>query len=200
MNYCKYKGLSCQILAAAKGYMSLEITGVGAYSTFKHEPGKHIIQRVPPTETKGRVHTSVVTVTLSPIFTYTKSKLDMKEITIKTQRGSGPGGQHRNKTESAVKVTHTPTGMQVFIDTSRSQAANKEKALQILESRIDALKFQVIKDSYESAKASQHGGGGRTGKIRTYDFKDGAITDHRLGKQSGRIKDIMKGNLDILFQ
>lgn len=199
INYARSNGLSCSLLCAEHGRFAVEIQGKNVYSYFRNEPGKHIIQRIPPTEHKGRVHTSVVTVTLSPVFNYVKSKLNMKDINIKFQRGSGPGGQHRNKTESAVKVTHIPTGEQVFIDTSRSQADNKQKALQILESRLDARIYQEQKTSHEQLKSLQRGNGDRAGKIRTYDFKDGIIIDHRLGKQTGLIKDFMKGRMDVLF-
>lgn len=143
------------------------------------------------------MHTSIVVVGVLRVFAFTKPQLKEQDIKIQTQRGSGPGGQHRNKTDSAVRMTHIPTGLQVFID-GRDQHQNKTKARQILESRVYEHYLEIEKAKHNQHKKSQMADGGRTGKIRTYNFKNSTVTNHITGNSNTRIKEIMKGNLDLI--
>ena len=171
----------------------------GAYSRMKFESGVHRVQRVPETESGGRVHTSTATVAVLPQVDEVEFELDRKDLRIDTFRSSGAGGQHINKTSSAIRVTHIPTGMVVECQDQRSQLQNKEKALQILRSRLWQQKAQEQADSVSENRRSQVGTGMRNERIRTYNFPQGRVTDHRIGLTLYRIDSVMDGDLDEII-
>ena len=175
------------------------IEGAGAYARLKFESGVHRVQRVPDTETQGRIHTSTVTVAVLPELDEVEFRLDEKDLRIDVFRSSGAGGQKVNKTSSAIRVTHLPTGMVVECQDERSQYKNKDRALSILRSRL----YQIEKDKRDAAIAaerkSQVGTGMRNERIRTYNFPQGRVTDHRIGLTLYKIEAIMNGDLDELI-
>ncbi|MBQ2470694.1 MAG: PCRF domain-containing protein, partial [Ruminococcus sp.] len=172
------------------------IEGDGAYSRFKYESGVHRVQRVPETESQGRVHTSTTTVAVLPEAEDVELEIDPKDLKIDTFRSSGAGGQHINKTSSAIRVTHIPTGTVVECQDARSQYKNKDKALKVLKSRL--LKEKQDKQASEIAadRKSQVGTGDRSERIRTYNYPQGRLTDHRIGLTLYKLEDILNGNLD----
>lgn len=172
------------------GFISFIASGDGAKELFKDESGGHRWQRIPPTEKRGRVHTSTVTVAvLDP---NAKVKIDMNDVEIKTQRGSGPGGQHRNKTESCVTVVHKPTGETVRID-QRSQHRSRELALQVLRGRLNNQALQNVVSNRSKERKRQVGSGMRGDKVRTYRVRDNQVTDHRSG-QKWKLDSWLKGD------
>ena len=179
--------------------ISFVIEGQGAYSRFKFESGVHRVQRVPETETQGRVHTSTVTVAVLPEADETEYALDMNDVRIDVFRSSGAGGQKVNKTSSAIRVTHIPTGTVVECQDERSQYKNKDRALSILASRL----VQAERDKKAAERAdqrrSQVGTGMRNERIRTYNFPQGRVTDHRIGLTVYRIDAVMNGDLDEII-
>ena len=175
------------------------ITGQGAYSKMKYESGVHRVQRVPETETQGRIHTSTATVAVMPQAEEVDFALDMKDLRIDTFRSSGAGGQHINKTSSAIRVTHIPTGMVVECQNERSQFQNKDKALEILRSRLLAQKQKEQQDAINAQRQGQVGTGDRSEKIRTYNFPQDRCTDHRIGLTVHNLDKIMDGNLDEII-
>ena len=176
--------------------ISFMIEGDGAYSRFKYESGVHRVQRVPETESQGRVHTSTTTVAVLPEAEDVEFEIDPKDLKIDTFRSSGAGGQHINKTSSAIRVTHIPTGTVVECQDERSQYKNKDKALKVLKSRL--LKEKQDKQASEIAadRKSQVGTGDRSERIRTYNYPQGRLTDHRIGLTLYKLEDILNGNLD----
>ena len=172
------------------------VDGDGAYSRLKYESGVHRVQRVPETETQGRIHTSTATVAVMPQAEEVDFALDMKDLRIDTFRSSGAGGQHINKTSSAIRVTHIPTGMVVECQNERSQFQNKDKALEILRSRLLARKQKEQQDAINASRQGQVGTGDRSEKIRTYNFPQDRCTDHRIGLTVHNLAKIMDGNLD----
>ena len=176
--------------------ISFMIEGDGAYSRFKYESGVHRVQRVPETESQGRVHTSTTTVAVLPEAEDVELEIDPKDLKIDTFRSSGAGGQHINKTSSAIRVTHIPTGTVVECQDERSQYKNKDKALKVLKSRL--LKEKQDKQASEIAadRKSQVGTGDRSERIRTYNYPQGRLTDHRIGLTLSKLEDILNGNLD----
>ena len=176
--------------------VSFSIVGEGAYSRLKYESGVHRVQRVPETETQGRIHTSTATVAVMPQAEEVDFALDMKDLRIDTFRSSGAGGQHINKTSSAIRVTHLPTGTVVECQNERSQFQNKDKALEILRSRLLAQKQKEQQDAINSERQGQVGTGDRSEKIRTYNFPQDRCTDHRIGLTVHNLSKIMDGNLD----
>ena len=179
--------------------ISCIVEGAGAYSRLKFESGVHRVQRVPETETQGRVHTSTATVAVLPELQETEFQLDMSEIRIDVFRSSGAGGQKVNKTETAIRVTHLPTGTVVECQDERSQYKNKARALSILASRLAEAERQKQAESVADARRSQIGGGFRNERIRTYNFPQGRVTDHRIGLTLYKIDSIMNGDLDELI-
>ena len=155
------------------------------------------MQRVPPTEIKGRRHTSYLSVAVLPIINVAEKPLDASEIEIKTQGGHGPGGQHQNRRDSAVRMTHLPTGIQVFIN-GRSQHANRAEALRILTARVRDHEQQAADANYRSLRKSQFGSTGRGNKIRTYNYVKDRAVDHRTGKKTRVRRVIEKGEFDLL--
>ncbi len=175
----------------------LLIKGNDAKKHFQNEDGKHCVQRVPPTERGGRVHTSIVSVAVLPLVERSDFKLNKDDIEIQITKGSGPGGQNKNKVSTAVRMIHRPTGLTVFID-GRSQKQNKNRARQILERKVGMLYQAAQQDSRNSERHGQLGDRRRSGKIRTYNFKKQRVVDHRLGTKTNRIEDVMNGRFDLL--
>ena len=179
--------------------ISVIITGDGAYSRLKFESGVHRVQRVPETEAGGRIHTSTATVAVLPELDEIEFALDPKDLQIDTYRSSGAGGQHVNKTESAIRITHLPTGMVVECQDERSQYKNKDRAMKILASRLYALETEKQAAEQAAERRSQVGTGMRNERIRTYNFPQGRVTDHRIGLTLYKIDQIMDGALDEIM-
>lgn len=176
------------------------ISGQGAYSKMKYESGVHRVQRVPETESQGRVHTSTVTVAVLPEAEDVDIDLNEKDIKVDTYRSSGAGGQHVNKTESAIRMTHIPTGIVVECQDERSQIKNRDKALKVLKSRLYEH-FQSIKDKeYAENRRSQVGTGDRSERIRTYNFPQGRVSDHRIGLTMYNITEFMDGDMFAMVE
>ena len=176
--------------------VSCVIEGEGAWSRLKYESGVHRVQRVPETETAGRIHTSTCTVAVLPELDEVEFHLDPADLQIDTFRSSGAGGQKVNKTSSAIRVTHLPTGMVVECQDERSQYKNKDRALKILASRLYEIEQQRQNDAVAAERKSQVGTGDRSERIRTYNFPQGRVTDHRIGLTLYRIDAILDGDLD----
>lgn len=176
--------------------VSFAVEGDGVYSRFKFESGVHRVQRVPETETQGRVHTSTVTVAVMPEAEEVEIDINPAELKIDTFRSSGAGGQHINKTSSAIRVTHLPTGMVVECQDERSQFKNKDKALKVLRSRLLAQKQAEHDSKLAAQRKSQVGTGDRSERIRTYNYPQGRLTDHRIGLTLYKLETILDGVLD----
>ena len=175
------------------------ISGQGAYSRLKYESGVHRVQRVPETESGGRIHTSTATVAVLPQVDEVEFELDMNEVRIDTFRSSGAGGQHINKTESAIRVTHIPTNTVVECQDERSQYKNKDRALSILRSRLYERARQEQERALSAQRRSQVGSGMRNERIRNYNFPQGRVTDHRIGLTLYQIDAVMDGALDTII-
>ncbi len=172
------------------------ITGKGAFSRLKFESGVHRVQRVPQTEAGGRIHTSAVTVAVLPEAEEVDVHIDMNELRIDTYRASGAGGQHVNKTDSAIRITHIPTGLVVTCQDEKSQHKNKAKALKVLRSRLYQKMQEDQEQKIASERKSQVGSGDRSERIRTYNFPQGRVTDHRINLTLHRLPAILEGDLD----
>ena len=178
----------------------VEIAGDGAYSRLKFESGTHRVQRVPATESSGRIHTSTATVVVMPEFEETEIEIDEeKDLRIDVKRSSGPGGQSVNTTDSAVRITHLPTGMVVEIQDEKSQHKNKAKALAVLRSRLQEAERQRQREADSATRRSMIGAGDRADKIRTYNFPQDRVTDHRVGMDLSNLPRVMGGELDRLI-
>lgn len=178
----------------------VEIRGPGAYGTFKYESGVHRVQRVPATETQGRIHTSTATVAVLPKAEEADFQLNMEEVRIDVMRASGPGGQGVNTTDSAVRVVHLPTGIMVTCQDSRSQIKNREKALMILRSRLLEMKRAEEAEKLRKTRLAQIGTGERSEKIRTYNFPQSRVTDHRIGFTTHDLEGVLSGHLQPLLE
>jgi len=191
-----------ELLSSSDGHIVAKFIGKKAGQLFKNESGKHCVQRVPPTESNGRRHTSIISVAVLP-FNDGYQQLKESEIqcssSTKTQGGSGPGGQHQNKRDCAVRMVHKATKISVFIN-GRSQHANKQEALKILSAKVNAFYKETNDKKQRKEIKKQLAGGGRSDKIRTYNFINSRVVDHKLGLKTGRIKDIMKGKFEFLFK
>ncbi len=179
--------------------ISFMISGEGAYSRFKYESGVHRVQRVPETETQGRIHTSTATVAVLPEAQEVDVEINPADLQIDTYRSSGAGGQHVNKTESAIRITHIPTGTVVECQDERSQHKNKDKAMRILRSKILEAEMQKQISSIADERKSQVGTGDRSERIRTYNYPQGRLSDHRIGLTVYRLEQILNGDLDEII-
>jgi len=180
--------------------VSFMIKGKGAFSKLKFESGVHRVQRVPETETSGRTHTSTVTVAVLPEVDDVEVDIKTEDLRIDTYRASGAGGQHVNKTDSAIRITHAPTGFVVTCQSERSQTQNKETAMKMLRSKIYEYLEEEKNKKTASARKLQVGTGDRSEKIRTYNYSQGRVTDHRIGYTMFQIESFMNGNLDDMLE
>ena len=202
LRYAERTGLKAEVLssdASPKGGVNevmLLVKGRDAWAHLKHEGGPHRVQRVPVTESQGRVHTSSATVTVLPEAQEVEVQIEEKDLRVDVYRSTGPGGQSVNTTDSAVRVTHLPTGIVVSMQDEKSQIQNRAKAMQVLRARL--LKAEQDRQSAElsTARRSQVGGGGRSEKIRTYNYKDNRVTDHRIGLTLHNLDKVLMGELD----
>jgi peptide chain release factor 1 len=176
-----------------------DVQGEDVYGTMKYESGVHRVQRVPTTESQGRIHTSTATVAVMPEVEEVEIKIDPNDLRIDVFRSSGPGGQSVNTTDSAVRVTHIPTGMVVSCQDEKSQLQNKEKALKILRARLKEEEERKQKDQLTENRRMQIGTGDRSERIRTYNYPQGRITDHRINLTLYRLNDILEGDMDELI-
>ena len=203
--YAETKGWKTEIMSANEtelgGFkeVSFMIEGEGAFSRFKFESGVHRVQRVPETESQGRIHTSTVTVAVLPEAEDVDIEINPADLQIDTFRSSGAGGQHINKTESAIRITHIPTGTVVECQDERSQHKNKDKAMKILRSRILDEERRKQNDAIAGERKSQVGSGDRSERIRTYNYPQGRISDHRIGLTLYRLESMLNGDIDELI-
>jgi peptide chain release factor 1 len=176
------------------------VQGQGAYSRMKYESGTHRVQRVPTTETQGRIHTSAVTVAVLPEAEEVDVAIDQAELKIDVYRSTGPGGQSVNTTDSAVRITHLPTGLVVTCQDEKSQIKNKAKALKVLRARLLDQKVREQDAKRSAERKNQIGDGDRSGRIRTYNFPQGRVTDHRIGLTLYKLEEIMQGVVDPIVE
>jgi len=184
------------------GYKTLVflVSGRGVYRKLKYESGVHRVQRIPVTESGGRIHTSTATVAVLPRMKEVEVRIDPKDLRIETFRASGHGGQHVNRTESAVRITHIPTGIVVTCQNERSQFQNKERALEVLRARLYNLLHRKKKEAVDARRRQQIGSGERSEKIRTYNFPQNRVTDHRINYTLYDLDRVMDGELDELIE
>lgn len=204
--FAQAKGWTVEVLSTSSGNVGgykeviASISGDKVYSTMKYESGVHRVQRVPETEAQGRVHTSTITVAVIPEAEDVEVKVNSSDVRIETMRASGAGGQHVNKTDSAVRLTHIPSGIVVYCQEGRSQHANRDKAFKILYSRLKAQEDERVIKEASDARLAQIGTGDRSERIRTYNFPQSRVTDHRIGLTTHNMSGIMNGDLDIVIQ
>ena len=200
--YAEAKGFKYEVLNLYETELggikeiSFSVSGEGAYSRYKFESGVHRVQRVPETESGGRIHTSTITVAVLPEAEEVEFDINPADLQIDTFRASGAGGQHVNKTESAIRVTHLPTGLVVECQDERSQHKNKDRALKILRSRLVEMDREKKNAEIASERKSQVGTGDRSERIRTYNYPQGRVTDHRIGLTLYKLEQVMNGALD----
>ncbi|MBR2914240.1 MAG: peptide chain release factor 1 [Clostridia bacterium] len=203
--YAEQAGFKCELLYANETELggmkevSFTVSGEGAYSRFKFESGVHRVQRVPDTESQGRIQTSTATVAVLPEVEESDFELNMDELEITTHRSAGAGGQHVNKTESAIRIIHKPTGTVVDCQDERSQGKNKEKALKVMKSRLADMEKRKRESALASERRSQVGTGDRSERIRTYNFPQGRVTDHRIGLTLYSLESFMNGRIDEMI-
>ena len=203
--YAERQGWRVEILSANAteigGFKEITflINGHGAYSRLKYESGTHRVQRVPVTESGGRIHTSAATVAVLPEAEEVDVAIDPKDLRIDTYCASGAGGQYVNRTETAIRITHLPTGIVVQCQDEKSQLKNKEKAMKVLRARLKDKAQREQEDATNSDRRSQVGSGDRSERIRTYNFPQGRVTDHRIGLTVHRIDAVLGGDLDEIL-
>lgn len=203
--YAEANGFKTEIVEASEsdhgGYkeVSFSVSGTDAYSKLKFENGAHRVQRVPETESGGRIHTSTATVAVLPEAEDVEIEIRNEELKIDTYRSSGAGGQHVNTTDSAVRITHLPTGV-IATSSEKSQIQNREKAMKVLKARLYDMKLQEEQQKYASQRKSAVGTGDRSERIRTYNYPQSRVTDHRIGLTLQKLNQIMEGNLDEIVE
>jgi peptide chain release factor 1 len=199
--YAEERGFETEVLtqspAEIGGFreVTFAVKGEGAYSVFKYEAGTHRVQRVPKTESQGRIHTSTATVAILPEAEEVEVEIDPNDLQVDVYRSSGPGGQHVNKTDSAVRLTHGPTGIVVAMQDEKSQLQNREKAMRVLRARLYEQKLAEQQAEIASERRSQVGSGERSEKVRTYNFPQGRVTDHRIKLTAHNLDQVLAGDL-----
>jgi peptide chain release factor 1 len=194
--YAERRGFKTEVLSTADGDHTFAIKGSGAYSVFKHEGGTHRVQRVPETESQGRIHTSTATVAVLPEAEEVDVHVDQNDLQIDVYRSSGPGGQSVNTTDSAVRITHKPTGLVVSMQDEKSQLQNREKAMRVLRARLLEREVAAQQADMAADRKAQVGTGERSEKIRTYNFPQDRVTDHRVKLTKGDVARVLAGELD----
>jgi peptide chain release factor 1 len=203
--YAALKGWRVELVSESPGALGgfkeivAEIQGRGVYGRLKFESGVHRVQRVPETETQGRIHTSAATVAVLPQAEDVDITIDDKDLNIETMRSGGAGGQHVNKTESAIRITHIPSGIVVMMQEERSQHRNKAKAMSLLRSRLYDAERQRLDQERSADRKSQVGSGDRSERIRTYNFPQGRVTDHRINLTLYKLDRVMEGEFDEII-
>lgn len=205
-NYCKDQGWSFKVKDYTRnkegGFKTLiiKVKGQGVYSALRHESGVHRVQRVPETESSGRIHTSTASVAVLPVIKPSKVKVNKNDLDIDFFRSSGPGGQNVNKVETAVRITHKPSGVTVSSQEERSQARNRERAMAMLRGELLEHRRKKKQEKIGSTRKEQIGKAQRAEKIRTYNFPQNRITDHRIGKKWKQLERIMDGDMDVVIR
>jgi peptide chain release factor 1 len=194
--YAERRGFKTETLSADDGSYVFEIRGDGAYSVFKYEGGTHRVQRVPETESQGRIHTSTATVAVLPEAEEVDVQIDPSDLQIDVYRSSGPGGQSVNTTDSAVRITHKPTGIVVSMQDEKSQLQNRERAMKVLRARLYEAEQARRQAELAADRRAQVGSGERAEKIRTYNFQEKRVTDHRIGFTKYNLEQLLAGELD----
>ena len=194
--YAERRGFQTEPLSVADGDYTFAVKGGGAYSVFKHEGGTHRVQRVPETESQGRIHTSTATVAVLPEAEDVDVQIDPNDLQVDVYRSSGPGGQSVNTTDSAVRITHRPTGVVVSMQDEKSQLQNREKAMRVLRARLLERELAAQQAEVAENRRSQVGSGERSEKIRTYNFPQDRVTDHRVKLTKGEVQRVLAGELD----
>src|ERR1700694_622636 len=198
VKYAEHRGWQIEPMGAGDGKFTFAVKGEGAYSVFKYEGGTHRVQRVPQTESQGRTHTSTATVAVLPEAEDLDVQIDPNDLQIDVSRSSGPGGQSVNTTDSAVRVTHAPSGIVVSMQDEKSQLQNREKALRVLRARLAERALAAQQAEQAADRRSQVGTGDRAEKIRTYNFGERRVTDHRIKLTVHNLDQVLEGNLDEL--
>ena len=196
IRYAERLGFTPETMNLAEGDYTFAIKGQGAYSVFKHEGGTHRVQRVPETESQGRIHTSTATVAVLPEVEDVEVQIDQGDLQIDVYRSSGPGGQSVNTTDSAVRITHKPTGVVVSMQDEKSQLQNRERAMRVLRARLYERELAAQQAELAESRRSQVGTGERSEKIRTYNFPQDRVTDHRVKLTKGEVQRVLAGELD----
>jgi peptide chain release factor 1 len=194
--YAERRGFKVEPLAIGDGSYTFEVKGDGAYSVFKYEGGTHRVQRVPETESQGRIHTSTATVAVLPEADDVEVQIDPGDLQIDVYRSSGPGGQSVNTTDSAVRITHKPSGIVVSMQDEKSQLQNRERAMKVLRARLYERALAEQQAELAASRQAQVGTGERAEKIRTYNFPERRVTDHRIGLRQHNLDEILLGELD----
>ena len=194
--YAERRGFRVEPLSVGEGHATFAVKGDGAYSVFKHEGGTHRVQRVPETESQGRIHTSTATVAVLPEAEEVEVDVDPSDLQIDVYRSSGPGGQSVNTTDSAVRITHEPTGLVVSMQDEKSQLQNREKAMRVLRARLYERQLEEQRAEEATERRAQVGTGERAEKVRTYNFPQDRVTDHRVKLTRGNLEGVLAGELD----
>jgi peptide chain release factor 1 len=194
--YAERRGFTVEPLAIGDGTFTFAVKGDGAYSVFKFEGGTHRVQRVPETESQGRIHTSTATVAVLPEADDVEVEIDPGDLQIDVYRSSGPGGQSVNTTDSAVRITHKPTGIVVSMQDEKSQLQNRERAMRVLRARLYERALAEQQASIDASRHAQVGSGDRAEKIRTYNYAEKRVTDHRIGLRVHNLDAVLMGELD----